>query len=154
MKESRACFSTPSFLKLVLEAIEIGADPIAVDVARVGQKLIDGGGARDGFIAGDGQFHSIAGGENHALGKAGAALQFLESGSNGLFGVGDFFANLHGRALMIQACDGELHHFASKERRPTWAAQVNAEQHITAMAIRAAFRPRQPALARKNTIVK
>src|SRR5689334_20927874 len=137
----------------ILISVEVRNHPTAIHLARVGEELIDCVGFGEMVVAGNGDFHTVACGKDQPLVESGPAFQLLERFSYGVLIERQPLAHLHRSALVVDASDGEFH-LASSDRRPTWAAQVTAEQHSTAMAISAALRPRQPAVARKNTIVR
>ena len=75
-------------------------------------------------------------------------IYFLLEGRAEMELEGELFAHLDRRGGVIQPCDRESHR-RKRPRSPTCAAQVQAEPATTATAIRAAFRPRQPAVTRR-----
>ena len=77
----------------------------------------------------------------------------IELGGQGGFGEGQLLPDFHWSRLMTEACEQQLH-CVTLNRRPVCATHVMAEQPTAAITMRAAFRPRHPAVTRRNTIAR
>ncbi len=102
-------------------------------------------------LGGQGDFHAIAGGENHGFGDALARLQIGQRRGQRFLAEGQAFAHLDRRRLVAHACDQQLHGFSNRLPSRACAAQVSAENPTTVMVMMAALRPRQPAVTRRHT---
>ena len=69
-------------------------------------------------VGGDGNFHTIAGGEDHAFNHAGTRAKVIERFGKRLLLKSQAFAHLDGRGVVAQACEEKLHMRLGNEDRP------------------------------------
>ena len=104
--------------------------------------------------------HAVAGGEDHTLHSARELAQRRQRLRQGAGIEREAFAHIDRCGLVIHACDQQLHRLnvdpfsaaVRKDRNPTCAAQVSAEQPSAATVSSAVLRPRHPAFVRSTTM--
>ena len=96
-----------------------GADGLVI-----GEEGVDDGLRVGCVVGGDGDFHAVAGGEDHGFGDALARLQIGQRGGQRLLAEGQALAHLDGCGLVTHAGDQQLHGLNSRLPSRACAAQV------------------------------
>ena len=136
---------------LVGQVVKMRGDLTERDAPALAQKAVHRGLVP--VLRGDGDLDAVAGGENHALGDAVAAHQAAQGRRERVGIERQLLPHFHGRRFVIDPGDQESHRL-KRLFSPVCAAQVMAEQPTSPSTMKAALRPLQPAVTRKNTITR
>ena len=102
----------------------------------------------------DGNLHAVACGQDAGFRDARARLQGLQGFRQRRLGKSQAFPHLDGRGLVADPCDQQFHGFSSQLPSRACATQVTADSPTTTITMMAAFRPRHPAVMRRNTMAR
>ena len=98
-----------------------------------------------------GDLHAVAGGKDQRFLHAVARLKVRQRLRQRFLAEGEPLPHFHGRRLVAHAGNQELHGLNRMAPSRACAAQVKAEKPTTTTVSTAAFRPRHPAVTRRNT---
>ena len=113
--------------------VEVRPDGGGGDGLVVGQEAVDDGPRVRRVLRGEGDFDTVAGGEDDGFGDAVARSQIGQGGGQRLLAEGQALPHLDRRCLVAHSCGQQLHCLNN---------------------IMAALRPRHPAVTRRHTMAR